>query len=206
MAGYEEKVLDALEQMVTDFEAGTAAELVLVLARRSDVYRDIPYRVGLIAVFSVLTLLLFLPVDFRPEMLLVDSLLAFALGFLAGRMLPSLTRLLTTPKRRAAQVRQAAQAVFTDRGVTLTKDRTGLLIYLSWLERRVELIADVGVERCLPAAEWNLAIRPLQSFMLHKDFPEALDKAMAPLRQALAQRLPRQADDQDEIPNRPVVL
>ena len=52
----------------------------------------------------------------------------------------------------------AAHAAFFEESVHCTRNRTGLLIYLSALEDQVILIADAGVESKIPRGEWN-AIR-----------------------------------------------
>jgi len=49
MSRYGERVLDRLEGFVSDVEAGTSAELVLVLAHRAERYPDVPFKVGRLA-------------------------------------------------------------------------------------------------------------------------------------------------------------
>jgi putative membrane protein len=206
MAKYEERVLDSLEKMVEEFESGTSAELVVVLAHRSESYADVPYKAGGILAFLAIVMLIYLPIDFPAEMLLVDTLLAFALGFAAGRFSADLTRLLTSRKRRTAAVQRAAQAAFVERGVSLTKERSGVLLYLSWLERGLRLIPDVGVTRCVPRAVWNTAAKSLLTSPLEKEFPETLLEGMRPLAAVFAEHMPPGAENPDEISNRPVVI
>ncbi len=206
MARYEERVLDSLEKMVEEFEAGTSAELVVVLAHRSEPYTDVPYKAGGILALLAVVMFIYLPIDFPADLLLVDTLLAFALGFAAGRFSPGLTRLLTGRKRRAAGVQRAARATFVERGVSLTRERSGLLLYISWLERGLRLIPDVGVERRLPRPTWNAATRRLLTSPLEKGFPESLVEAMRPLASAFAEHMPPGPENPDEISNRPVVI
>jgi putative membrane protein len=206
MARYEERVLDSLEKMVEDFESGTSAELVVVLAHRSERYRDVPFKVGCIAAFTVLALLIYLPVDFSANLLLLDTFLAFSLGYVAGRTSPFLVRHMTTRKRRDRSVRRCAQAAFTSQGVSMTRERNGVLVFISWLERKVELIPDVGVDRCVALPVWNQATRELLTRPLKKGFPDSFIQAFQPLSRAFAEHMPCTDDNPDEIPNRPVVI
>ncbi|MBW1806952.1 MAG: hypothetical protein JRJ87_02075 [Deltaproteobacteria bacterium] len=206
MARYEEKVLDGLEKMVEDFEVGTTAEMVVVLAHKSERYWDVPFKVGCLAAFGTLAALIYLPIDFLADMLLLDTFLAFAVGYVAGRTSPFLIRSLTTRKRRERAVKLAAQAAYTARGVSMTRERNGILVFISWLERSVELIPDVGVDRCVALPVWNAATRLVMSIPIQKGFPETFIRAMQPLNQAFAEHMPCREDNPDEIPNRPVVI
>lgn len=206
MAGYGEQLLDRIEKMVEEFESNTSVELVLVLARRSERYRDIPYKTGCGLALAVLAALIYLPVSFRADFLILDAVLAFAVGYLIGRTSPILSRVLTGEKRRAAAVRRAAESAFVSQGVALTCERTGLLVYLSRQERRVEVLWDAGIEKCLPAPEWNAARRAAADVNVFEGFPDSLRRFMALLNAPLACHLPRAADDVDEVSNRPVVM
>ncbi len=206
MSRYGEQVLDRLERFVSDVEAGTSAELVLVLAHQAERYPDVPFKVGSLAGLAALVALVFLPLDFMAELLLLDFALAFCLGFAAGRFSPRLTRLLTTARRRAAGVGRAARSSFVERGVSLTRERTGVLVFISWLERRVELLVDIGVEKRIPLDELNAARRRFETADLFADFPDRLPGAFAPINELLERYLPCGDDNPDEIPNRPVVI
>jgi len=206
VAGYGEQVLDRLEKMVEEFESNTSVELVLVLARRSERYRDIPYKAGCGLALVVLAALVYLPVSFRADFLILDAVLAFAVGYLVGRTSPFLSRILTGERRRAAAVRRAAESAFVSQGVALTCERTGLLVYLSHQERRVEILWDAGIEKCVPAPDWNAARRAAAEVDVFEGFPDSLQRFLTLLNAPLARHLPRAADDVDEISNRPVVM
>jgi len=206
MARYEDKVLDDLEKMVESFEERTSAELVVVLSHKSESYADVPFKAAAVLAFAVLALLIYLPVDFSADLVLVDTLLAFMAGWAFVRVSPFMFRLLTTAGRREESVKKAARAAFTARGVSLTRERNGVLVYISWLERRVELIPDVGVDRCLSPSVWNTATRKLVTLPVNKGFPKTFIESFGPLAEAFAEHMPCSQDNPDEIPNRPVVM
>ena len=69
-------------------------------------------------------------------------LLVFALGAFASSRSNLLRRLFSSEKFRSSAVRTAAAAMFYEAGIANTNAEMGVLIYLSVLERRLELIAD----------------------------------------------------------------
>jgi len=80
------------------------------------------------------------------------------------------------------------------------------LIYVSWLERRVEVLADIGIERAVPRPEWNLATAKLKQTALAADFPESFLAALDETAALLGEHLPPVGDNPNEIPDRPVML
>jgi len=201
-----EQVQDQLERFVVELEKRTSAELVVVLAHRAEPYRDIPYRVGALVSLVVLAGLLFLPAGFHPGWVLAETAAAFGLGFLAAHRSQRLARWLTSDRRRARSTEAAARRAFYERGVSLTRERTGVLLFIGWLERRAVLLADVGVERRLPLDEWNAVRRCLQGPEPMRRFPQGLIGCFEPVGELLAERLPAAADNPNEIPDRPVVI
>lgn len=206
MPRYGQQVLEQLEAFVEQVEQTTAAELVVVLAHRADRYPEVPYKLGALMGLASLAALLFMPVGFQAHLVLLDVALGFGLGYGIGRLWPGSARWLTSARRRNVAVERTAKAVFTERGVSLTRERTGILLFVAWLERRVVLIQDVGIDRCVPLGEWRLASKPLGQPGVLRDFPDNLPRAFEPLQRLLDRCLPRPDDDTDEIPNRPVVI
>jgi putative membrane protein len=203
---FNRKTLNRLEKVASDFEADSSAELVFALARRSDGYPDVPYKVGTICALVALLLVVYLPFQFSAHWFWLDTVVAFGVGFLVGKAFPGLTRALTSGLRRNARVREAAEAVFVNRGVSLTRERTGVLVYISWLERTVILLWDVGIEKRVPRTVLQAAKKELERLNLFQNFPEAFEPALQPLKKLFDEKLPRPANDLNEISNRPVVI
>ena len=67
-------------------------------------------------------------------------------ALLAGalvELLPQVKRGLTPRARLPREVRRAARATFVERGVHATTGRSGVLVYISWLEQEIALVADL---------------------------------------------------------------
>lgn len=142
---FDEAARLALTDCVRKIEMATDAELVLVVRARSGSYRHADYLFGTLVAFAGLLFLLFSPFDFHQYWVAIDVALLFALGAFLSSRSNTLRRLLTREKFRSEAVRTAAAAMFYEAGIANTSAEMGVLIYLSILERRLELIADRGV-------------------------------------------------------------
>src|SRR6266550_7869909 len=199
-AQFDQTACDALAQCVRDIEKDTDAEIVIVVRARSGSYRQADYLFGSLLSFAGLLFVLFSPFNFHQYWVPVDVALLFAAGVYLSSRLNSIRRLLTTKKFRALAVRAGAAAMFYEAGIANTSAEMGVLVYLSLLERRLELIADRGVLKLVPALEWNRIL-----FELHqagqKPEPESLLKGLRDLGDLLAQHLPATGENPNELPD-----
>jgi putative membrane protein len=201
-AKFDDAARAALTDCVKKIEAKTDAELVLVVRARSGSYRQADYLFGTLLGFAGLLFLLFSPFDFHQYWVAIDVALLFALGMLLASRSNSLRRLLTNKKYRSQAVRTSAAAMFYEAGIANTEAEMGVLIYLSVLERRLELIADRGVLKAVNALEWNHML-----FELHqsgrKPEPQTLLVALENLGVLLAGCLPATRENPNELPDLP---
>ncbi|MCC6522674.1 MAG: hypothetical protein IT373_08450 [Polyangiaceae bacterium] len=181
-------------------EATTRAELVVAVRPRSAVYRETDYLVGLVFAQATLSALLFLPQTFHIASWPAEVLLGFVLGAFVSSSVWPLKRWLAPRGRLAREVRRAARAAFFDLGVGRTRERTGILVFVSVLERSVEVVLDVGAESVLEEVAWAEARGALERAVRAQDlagFTAALGGLAAPL----AAALPRRPDDANELPD-----
>lgn len=89
-----------------------------------------------------------------PLWIAVPPALGAALGYLAAALEP-LRRLLIPGEVLALRVARRARAAFLDHEVFATRDRTGVLLFVSLFERRVEVLADSGITARIHQGEWN---------------------------------------------------
>ena len=205
---FDQSACDQLADAVRDIETQTDAEIVIVVHARSGMYRHADYLWGFILSFATLLFLLFAPFDFTyyfevtPYWVALDVALMFAVGAFVSSRSNTLRRLLTTKKFRAEAVRQGAAATFYEAGIANTMAEMGVLIYLSLLERRLELIADRGVLKAVPPLAWNERV-----YELHRAgrVPQlqTLLKALRDLGALLAEHLPPTGENPNELPDMP---
>ena len=201
-AQFDQPACDTLAQCVKEIEQSTDAELVIVVRARSGNYRHADYLFGVLIAFAGLLCLLFLPFEFHQYWVPIDVAVLFVIGvFLCSRS-SAIRRLLTTGKFRAEAVRAGAAAMFYEAGIANTDAEMGVLIYLSLLERRLELIADRGVLKVMPSLEWNQSLAELKE-VGGKPELQALLKALRELGALLAKHLPATGENPNELPDMP---
>ncbi|WNG51389.1 hypothetical protein F0U60_50095 [Archangium minus] len=188
---------------VKAIEARTAAEVVVAVRHASGHYRHTDYLVGFGLSLVTLLAMLYLPPEFPLETFPVGVALAFAMGAYSSERLPSLRRRLTSRKLLEENVRTAARATFVELGVSRTSGRTGLLVLVSTFERRVEVVADVGVDTAALGSEWEQALTKLSAAVAASESPKPFFEALRLLAPPLERVLPRGDDDINELPDAP---
>lgn len=181
-------------------EASTSGEIVCVLARSSS---DPTALAVLVAALASLALPWFLvafttlPVQ---EILWLQLALFAVLGLLLS--LPRVRVALLPPAIRRAVAHRAAMEQFAVRGIGRTRDRTGVLIFVSLAERYARIVADEAIARRVAQSEWQGAVDALVGHMradrVADGFVEAIDRCGA----VLAAHFPRASTERDELPDR----
>jgi putative membrane protein len=187
-----------IEALVGELERATDAEIVVVAARRSGGYRDIPWLAGAMGALLALGVVLYSPLSFSEATTPVYLLATGALCAWFSARSDALLRRLTRAARRRRQVEQAARAAFVEEAVHGTRGRSGILVYVSEAERLAVLVRDLGLDGRVPRAAWNgldLGVADLEDLLV-------LLRAVGAV---LAAHLPATADNPNEIPDAPRV-
>lgn len=130
------------------------------------------------------------------------GLLSGIIAYLVAQI-PAVDRLIVPRAVMAEAVRRRARRHFMESGVYDTVDRTGVLIFVSELERRVELIADRGISEQVDSAVWNSIVSELTEGIHGGHTADALVKAVTRCGETLDGRVVRRADDTNELPDSP---
>ena len=186
---------------IRELERSSSAEVVVAVRASSGHYRHVDYLVGALLLFAGLLVFIFHPAPFRIDVFPLEALALFVGGALLSAWLPPLRRALASPRLLADNVRTAARAAFVELGIGSTSARTGLLVFVSTLERRVEVVADTGVIRAARGPDWNGAIARLaQAVESDPELGRFVD-ALGGLGQVLERALPARPDDVNELPD-----
>jgi putative membrane protein len=187
----------AFERAISTIERSSAVEVVIAVRRRSAAYLHANVAIGGVAAIAGLAAMLFGEHVFALSSILVDP---FVLGGILGavvELLPGVKRLLASPAIRHREVVRAARATFVERGVHNTRDRSGVLVYISWLEREVVLVADSGLERRLAGEAREHAEQALSAAMVRGG--TAVARELEQLAVALGTAMPHRDDDVNEL-------
>ncbi len=179
-------------------EAASSAEVVVEIRAHSGSYAHADARFAALAAFVVLLVVLFAPWDIDPIWVPPVVLGGYIMGVLIARLSNLVRWSMTTRRDRETRVRTTAAATFVELGVTNTSRETGLLIFLSVLERRMELIADRGILDAVPVLEWN---QLLEKTRQRAADTEALLDVLRELEPLLTRCLPVRPGDRDELSN-----
>jgi putative membrane protein len=144
MNNKKEKISE-LELAIAGCENHCDAEIIVVISDQSGPYDDVHCKIGLLLAFIALFLVVFSPVPFSELTGLIIVLAAYLAGSIVSRVWPELKCWYTKDERQTHQVENAASLVFVRQGVSLTRNRTGILIFLSLLEQKSTMICDVGI-------------------------------------------------------------
>ncbi|GAC1396714.1 MAG: hypothetical protein NVSMB56_11660 [Pyrinomonadaceae bacterium] len=193
---------DAITDAVERAEAKSAAEIIVVVRKQSGSYRDVCYLCGAGLAFAGLLFVLYSPYDIYEFWIPFDLIVLFALGA-CGCALTPLRRWLTSEKRRERQIGIACAAAFIAEKVGTTRAHTGVLIYFSMLERRIELLPDTGVLQSVPTAEWRAFLPTLEPVARARRPTAQLVERIDALGELMGRFMPATADKINELPNRP---
>lgn len=192
---------DAVVAAVGVAEKRTAAEIVPMVVGTSDDYPKADLACA-VAVGLSAGLLLCLVFGTRNLWLFLLFFGIFALiGFEAAKRLPAVKRLFVARDRALRETRQAAQAAFINHGLTETKARNAVLIYVSVFERLVVLQPDTGLIGKLEAKVLDAATAALTQGIAQGRQTQALTACIGTLADHLAPHYPPTTDDTDELKN-----
>lgn len=165
-----DKLLDpaALERVaaaVSRAERGTSGEIVPCIVEQSDEYEESLWLSALLSGGIALVAIALAEIVSDvwgfigvPMFALVVAL-ASAIGALTAALWPRLRIALAGRPTIDRRTRQTASAAFVAEEVFRTKDRTGILIFLSIREHRVIVVGDTGINALVEQSQWDGVVR-----------------------------------------------
>lgn len=196
-AFYEEGAEREVQQAIARIEAGSSAEVMVAVRASSGRYTDADCILGFVVAFIGLLVFLFHPAPIRIEIFALEFPLLYGLGMALSAWAPPVRRLLASRERLESSVATAARAAFVELGVSRTRNRTGILVFVSIFERKVVVVADVGVDR----EQLGEPVAKLESVLSSAPELGKLVAALDGLAAPLARVLPRASDDENELPD-----
>lgn len=202
--------VDAIEAKIADIEKAVDVQVVVAIVGKADAYIELPWKA--FALGSALAALALVIVDaIRPDwpvaLALSHAVTVLAAGatfalFAIG--IPSFARLFLRTTRRDQEVHQYAQAFFLRRELFRTRGRNGVLLLTSLFERKVEVLADVGLHQQIAEADWRKIIDVMTPMLSQRRCADAQVRGLDVMATMLAARgLPARTGD-SELPDRPI--
>lgn len=208
---FSEEDLGAIEQEVKQSEKEISGEIVPVFVERSHHYPETIWRA---AVFGmVLTGLILLGIDALmgwKELFFISSHIIYLVSICGGGLVfavlavtsPQLKRLLVSPDTMQEQVTEKAYRAFLDFELFSTRQRTGILIFVSLFEHRVQIIGDKGINAKVSQQEWDHIVAEILPLLKKHNNTEALIKAVRLAKELLLKHgFTAGPEDQNELPD-----
>jgi hypothetical protein len=107
---------------------------------------------------------------------------------------------------RGVTARDEAVQAFADLRVWDTEQNCGVLIYVLLSERDVEIVADRGFNGRVAQQEWQRVCDDVRTAFADGRFLAGSIDGIEGITRLIGRHFPRDPADQDELPNRPVVL
>lgn len=196
---------DRVHAELIDVERRTIGEIVPVVLGRSDAHPSGEWRSGLVLLVIGSALLEGVLPWHSPWLVLLCQLALGALGFGLARALPGWKRVFVTEARASEVALEQASLEFQRLELHRTAARTGVLIFVSLLERRVVVLGDAGIHAKVGDEQWARTRDAVLAGIRRGDLASGLVDGVRECGEVLALHFPVGASDHNEIPDRLVV-
>ncbi len=166
---FSEEDQNRIKDAVKLAEDKISGEIVPVFVEQSGFYTLAHYRAAMLG--AVLAFLFVVIFDrLVPAMAVYDPVFIFVIvifGCILGGVLPQfitpLRRFLTGQKHFDRATRSKAENAFLEEEVFATRHRTGIMIFVSFFEREVIVMADRGINKVVDQKEWDNLVKMITS-------------------------------------------
>lgn len=202
--------LQRIKAAVKKAEEKISGEIVPVMVERSGVYALANYKASLISGVFFFVLMIFLDryiIEDASHTLFYDPLFIFAvvivgaaLGALLSHFSDPVKRLLLPRKYLDLCCQQTAENAFLEEEIFNTRHRTGIMIFISFFEHEVIVMADRGISKVVEQKEWDNMVAQLISQIRAGKVIEGLEASIRRCGEILLEKgFHKTADDINEL-------
>ncbi|MFT5143087.1 MAG: putative membrane protein [Rhodothermales bacterium] len=163
MISFSNTDLEAVKKAVKAAEGQTAGEIVPFVSLRSDRYDIALWRAA--GLFALIGIALVLAAEMLSDgwgtawlgaggSVAAIGLVSGGFGWLLAYSVDSFRRLMAGDAAMTLAVHRKAKQAFLDEEVFDTVDRTGILLFVSLFERRIEVVGDSGINAKVSSDDW----------------------------------------------------
>lgn len=210
-----EEDAEHIRKAVRTAEQNTSGEIALAVTGESHDYAFYELMVSVVFGALVFLVMLFL---YQPLISLIDTMLwdiaawqvigvygfvsfaAIAIAYLLTNI-SAIDRIIIPKKARQTAVYQRALQHFVESGVYATRDRNGILIFISLMEHEICVIADKGVLEKIAQDELDALAQKLADGIRRKETAQSLLSCITICGEMLENHFPIKKDDAAENPN-----
>lgn len=203
--------LDQIKNAVAGAEERTSGEIVPYIVEKSDKYDVTLWRgASILAILAICVAgIMYRFYEgwgagwmYSGQGMALLVLCSGGVGALLGGFVPPIKRFLAGSELLARTVHHRAMRAFVEEEVFNTRDRTGILLFISMLEHRIEVLGDEGINRRVTADDWTDVVSKIRAGIKQKKVAQGLIDAIDICGQLLERRgVEIQPDDSDELSN-----
>jgi putative membrane protein len=207
---FSDEDLQRIKAAVKGAEQKISGEIVPVIVERSGIYAIANYKASLIAgvfFFIVMIILDRYVIEDATHTLYYDPLFIFtvvmvgsALGALLPNISDALKRWLIPRSYLDLCCRQSAENAFLEEEVFNTRHRTGIMIFISFFEHEVIVMADRGISKVVEQQEWDKIVAELVGHIRSGKVVEGVETGIKRCGEILLEKgFQKTADDINEL-------
>jgi len=184
----------AIKHAVTEAEKQTTGEIAVKVVDACDRYRDAEI-LGSVLLSGLFALIASLLLNHTSIWFYIPAtFVLFFPSWYLFRKVPHLKLALVSDRDAAHEVSEEAIHTFYERGLHRTKHGTGVLIFISLLERRVWILGDKGINDKVAPAFWNSLVTELTKGIREGKALDALCSVIAKCGTELSEHFPGRHD------------
>jgi putative membrane protein len=185
--------LQRIKAAVSKAESKISGEIVPVIVERSGRYGTTNYKGALVGASFAFVIMILMDRYFFTgasssiynNTLYYDPVFIFivvVLGGLVGASIPSMIetvkRLLISQNSLDSATRQRAESAFLEEQIFNTRQRTGIMIFISFFEHKVMVVADKGISQVVDQKQWDSIVSDMIKNIRNGRIVEGLENAI----------------------------
>ncbi|QDK37100.1 TPM domain-containing protein [Bdellovibrio sp. NC01] len=200
--------IQKISHAVQKAEEKTEGEIVPVIVQRSSTVGHVPLTLTML----ILLMLVIVELPYSdllwvkpwvyawPFLIVVIYYLSFALARLSW-----IQKVFVPERDEVDQVHQRAHLEFYLNKINKTRNHTGILIFISVMEKKAVILADEGISSKLPQETWNEILQKLGGQLRGGNWGFGFIEAIEACGHHLKHHFPAQADKTDQLKNQLII-
>ncbi|MCB0421273.1 MAG: TPM domain-containing protein [Bdellovibrionales bacterium] len=196
---------EKISEIVKDIELHTSGEVVPVIIKSSSTVGHVPLILlpfTLLVGFFILSEWHF---NLESEWLMLINISTSIILTKILSPLSFIERLLTPKGDQQHQVELRAEKEFYDSQLSATQGQTGILIFISLMERQVVVLGDQAISQKLPSETWQSVVDIIVTGIKKKNLFLGLEGGLQACGKILREHFPIQDNDTNELQNHLVI-
>lgn len=198
--------LERIKAAVRTAEDKISGEIVPVFVEKSGFYSIANYRAAM--AFGTLVFLFVIFFDrYYPSLAIYDPLKIFlgvvvigVAGALVSHFVYPIQKIFVSQTHLNRATRQRAETAFMQEEVFNTRHRTGIMIFISFFEREVIVMADRGISKVVEQKEWDKIVQDIIKNIKMGKVIEGMEAAILRCGEILLEKgFNKTADDVNEL-------